>query len=69
METSSTEKTNLVDIYGLVIDQSLPKDEKLLSAVSKVRDPRCFKCKGVTVTSRFDKDAPPLETHVRHLFS
>jgi len=69
MEVLAAGNKAIVDIYGLTIDQSLPKEDKLLDVICRMGDPYHFNCKGITITAFFDNSAPPLVNHARRLFS
>jgi len=44
---------NLVDIRNVVIDTSLPQDEKILSLINQFENPYCFRYRGIRVQVSF----------------
>jgi len=69
METVIAANLTLVNVLGLSIDQSLPKEQKLLEAVRRTGSPYRFKCGKFSITARFDKNAPSLESNMRRLLT
>ena len=69
MEAIVAGKKAIIDIFELTIDQSLPKDTKLLEVTRRTGNPYHFKCRGITITARYDNNAPSLENHVKRLFT
>ena len=57
MEQSEKNLSDLVDIRDVVIDKSLPLEERVRSYVEQIKDPYCFKVGDVVVrVSYADKD-------------
>lgn len=57
MEQSEKNLSELVDIRDVVIDKSLPLEERVRSYVEQIKDPYCFKVGDVVVrVSYTDKD-------------
>lgn len=57
MEQSEKNLSELVDISDVVIDKSLPLEERVRSYVEQIKDPYCFKVGDVVVrVSYADKD-------------
>lgn len=57
MEQSEKNLSALVDIRDVVIDKSLPLEERVRSYVEQIKDPYCFKVGDVVVrVSYADKD-------------
>ena len=57
MEQSEKNLSELVDIRDVVIDKSLPLEERVRSYVEQIKDPYCFKVGEVVVrVSYADKD-------------
>ena len=57
MEYSEKNLSELVDIRDVVIDKSLPLEERVRSYVEQIKDPYCFKVGDVVVrVSYADKD-------------
>ena len=57
MEQSEKNLSELVDIRDVVIDKSLPLEERVRSYVEQIKDPYCFKVGDVVVrVSYSDKD-------------
>lgn len=51
----------LVDINTIKIDNSLDKEEKMLSFLEQIKNPYLYKCDDVIVRLTFDDNAPTLE--------
>ena len=49
MEQSEKNLSELVDIRDIVIDKSLPLEERVRSYVEQIKDPYCFKVGDVVV--------------------
>lgn len=49
MEKSVRDLSDLVDIRDVVIDKSLPPEERVKSYVEQIKDPYCFKVGNVVV--------------------
>lgn len=49
MEQSEKNLSDLVDIRDVVIDKSLPLEERVRSYVEQIKDPYCFKVGDVVV--------------------
>ena len=49
MEQSEKNLSELVDIRDVVIDKSLPLEERVKSYVEQIKDPYCFKVGDVVV--------------------
>ena len=57
MEQSEKNLSELVDIRDVVIDKSLPLEERVKSYVEQIKDPYCFKVGDVVVRVSYgDKD-------------
>ena len=57
MEQSEKNLSELVDIRDVVIDKSLPLEERVRSYVEQIKDPYCFKVGDVVVRESYaDKD-------------
>ena len=56
MEQSEKNLSELVDIRDVVIDKSLPLEERVRSYVEQIKDPYCFKVGDVVRVSYADKD-------------
>ena len=57
MEQSEKNLSELVDIRDVVIDKSLPLEERVRSYVEQIKNPYCFKVGDVVVrVSYADKD-------------
>ena len=56
MEQSEKNLSELVDIRDVVIDKSLPLEERVRSYVEQIKDPYCFKVGDVVVRVYADKD-------------
>ncbi len=51
----NTMENELVDIETVHIDTNLSKEERIKSFLEQIKNPYCFKCKGVTVKFHLTK--------------
>lgn len=63
VDIRTVDRDDLVDIRDVVIDRSLPKEERIKSFIKQVGNPYCYKCGDVVVKTSFNEDpnAPSLE--------
>lgn len=61
------EKSELVDIRTVHVDQDLPKKERIREYVRQIRNPYRFKCGDFIVTASFATDGVTIEERLRGL--
>ncbi len=69
MITERTNTTQLVDIRSILVDQNLPKQERITEYIRQVKDPYHFKCGKFTVTAHFTESGPTLEDCLQRLMA
>ena len=52
---------NLMELTEIQIDESLPKQERILDFIKKIRNPYCFKCNGVMIKLEFSNEGMSFE--------
>lgn len=52
---------NLVDIRNVSVDQSLPKEARIVEYLRQIKDPHHFRCGKFTITARFSEDGQTIE--------
>jgi len=53
--------TELMELTEIQIDESLPKQERILDFIKKIRNPYCFKCNGVIIKLEFSNEGMSFE--------
>jgi hypothetical protein len=61
--------SDLVDIRTVIVDKSLPKQERVAEYIRQIKDPYHFKCGKFTVTARFAETGPSLEDCLQRLMA
>jgi len=52
---------DLMELTEIQIDESLPKQERILDFIKKIRNPYCFKCNGVMIKLEFSNEGMSFE--------
>ena len=60
MEINQT-NPDLMELTEIQIDESLPKQERILDFIKKIRNPYCFKCNGVIIKLEFSNEGMSFE--------
>lgn len=66
VDVRNVDRDELVDIRDVVIDRTLPKEERIQKFVRDIKNPYCFKCGDVVVKSTFADTDLTLEECVEH---
>lgn len=68
VDVRTVDKETLVDIKNVVIDQSLSKDERMLSFLKQIKNPYCYLDHGIVVKVSFSGERTLEEslTHYLH---
>jgi hypothetical protein len=56
---------DLADIQDVVIDTSLPREERIRSYLEQIKNPHCYRCGDTIVRVSFDNSGSPLEELIR----
>mgnify|MGYP001035682362 CR=1 FL=1 len=57
----------LVDIHTVVVNNDLPKEERIADFVRQIKNPYLFRCGKYTVKAVFSEDGRTLEDCVKNL--
>ena len=63
MKNMDISQTNpeLIELTEIQIDESLPKQERILDFIKKIKNPYCFKCNGVMIKLEFSNEGLSFE--------
>ncbi|MDR1754105.1 MAG: hypothetical protein LBR74_04265 [Eubacterium sp.] len=64
-DTGAVNIDDLVDIQDVVIDTSLPKEERLQSYLKQIKNPYCYKCDDMVVRISFANTDATLEDRLQ----
>ncbi|MCC8027540.1 MAG: hypothetical protein LIP16_19830 [Clostridium sp.] len=53
IDIMSVHRDSLVDISSVTVDESKPKNERILDFIEKIKNPYCFKCGDTVVSVQF----------------
>ena len=68
VDIRTVDPETLVDIRDVVIDQDLPKEERIQSFVRQIRNPYCFRVGEVVVKTTFADTDVTLDERMEHYF-
>ena len=68
VDIRTVDPETLVDIRDVVIDQDLPKEERIQSFVQQIRNPYCFRVGEVVVKTTFADTGVTLDERMEHYF-
>ena len=68
VDIRTVDPETLVDIRDVVIDQDLPKEERIQSFVQQIRNPYCFRVGEVVVKTTFADTDVTLDERMEHYF-
>lgn len=60
-EIITNPNAGLVDIRGVAVDKTLPREQRMEGFVRQIKNPFRFMSCGIAVKASFRKDGPPLE--------
>lgn len=66
VDIRTVNRDELVDIRDVVIDQDVPKEEKIKSFMRQIRNPYCFKVGNVVVKTTFADTDATLDDRLEH---
>lgn len=61
VDIMSVNKGDLVDVSGLVFDNTIPREQRAAHVLHKVKNPYCFRVGDMGVKLEFPDSAPPLQ--------
>ena len=69
MNCTISDTLNLVDIRGVQVDKSMPRDERIAEFVRQIGNPYHFRCGKFEVTARFAENGPTLEECLQRIIA
>lgn len=66
VDVRTVDPASLVDIRGIVIDRTLPKEERIREFIMQIKNPYCFRVGKVAVSVGFQKGGPTFEQCMEH---
>lgn len=66
VDVRTVDRDTLVDINDVVIDRTLPKEERIRSFVKQIKNPYCFKCGNIVIKTSFADTDRTLEDCMEH---
>ena len=67
IDIRTVDPETLVDISDVVVDESLPKDERIRDYIRQIKNPYCFKVGDVVVKCSYSNDGVTLKDRFRQL--
>ena len=67
VDIRTVDTSTLADIGKIIIDSTMPKEERLLAFIREVRNPFCFICNGMVVKTSFSDTDESLENKLAKL--
>ena len=61
VDIMAVNKEDLVDVSGLAFDNTVPREQRAVQVVRKVKHPYCFRVGDMGVKLEFLDSAPPLQ--------
>lgn len=61
VDITTVSKEGLADVSGLVFDHTVPREQRALHVLRKVKNPYCFRVGDMGVKLEFPDSAPPLQ--------
>ncbi len=66
VDIRTVDPDTLVDIRDVHIDRTLPKEERIISFISQIKNPYVYKCGDIIVKATFSDTAETLEDRMDH---
>lgn len=60
-------QTELADIQAVIVDPSLPREQRIAEFLRQIKNPYCFKCGKMTVRAQFAKNGASLEDCLKQI--
>lgn len=67
VDIRSVDKQSLVDLNSVLIDESKPVQERVLSFLQQVKNPYCFRIGDVAVKVNYKSDGPSFQQNFEDL--
>ena len=61
-------KDDLVDIRSVVVDTSLPPEQRMMDYLEKIKNPYCFRCADAVVSIHFADKGNSLDSLLKNYF-
>ena len=61
VDIQAVSKEDLVDVSGLAFDNTVPREQRAVQVLRKVKNPYCFRVGDMGVKLEFLDSAPPLQ--------
>ena len=67
VDIRSVDKSSLVDLNSVLIDESKPVQERVLSFLQQIQNPYCFRIGDVAVKVNYKSDGPSFQQNFEDL--
>ena len=67
VDIRSVDKQSLVDLNSVLIDESKPVQERVLSFLQQIKNPYCFRIGNVAVKVNYKSDGPSFQQNFEDL--
>lgn len=67
VDIRSVDKKSLVDLNSVLIDESKPVQERVLSFLQQIKNPYCFRIGNVAVKVNYKSDGPSFQQNFEDL--
>ena len=67
VDIRNVDKSSLVDLDSVQIDESIPVQERVLSFLEQIRNPYCFRIGDVAVKVNYKSDGPSFQQNFEDL--
>ena len=61
-------KDDLVDIRSVVVDTSLPPEQRMMDYLEKIKNPYCFRCEDAVVSIHFADKGNSIDSLLKNYF-
>ena len=67
IDIRTVDKNQLIDLNSVVIDESKPVEERILSFIQQIRNPYCFRVGDVAVKVVYKENGPTFQQNLEDL--
>lgn len=67
VDIRTVDKSTLVDLNTVIIDESLPVSDRLASFVEQIRNPYCFRVGNIAVKVKYKENGPTFQQNFEDL--
>lgn len=67
IDIRTVDKNQLVDLNSVVIDESKPVEERILSFIQQIRNPYCFRVGDVAVKVVYKENGPTFQQNLEDM--